>query len=169
MNTKRLARTALAVIVTVGIVVAIIVGCGPKWGNGTATGKTGSQSTATAHTAATVDVQLPSYYMDNMVFQRDQPIVVKGNVSSTESNPDRRFETVSDTYARQNLRERQGKGSEKRQFHLHAERAKGKSQSVFAASAVRRQNRAETGQSVCGRRLRSRWPVEYGTQLCAVL
>lgn len=87
MNTKRLARTALAVIITVGIVVAIIVGCGPKWGNGTATGKTGSQSTATAHTAATVDVQLPSYYMDNMVFQRDQPIVVKGNVSSTESNP----------------------------------------------------------------------------------
>lgn len=87
MNTKRLARTALAVIVTVGIVVAIIVGCGPKWGNGTATGKTGSQSTATAHTAATVDVQLPSYYMDNTVFQRDQPIVVKGNVSSTESNP----------------------------------------------------------------------------------
>lgn len=87
MNTKRLARTALAVIVTVGIVVAIIVGCGPKWDNGTATGKTGSQSTATAHTAATVDVQLPSYYMDNMVFQRDQPIVVKGNVSSTESNP----------------------------------------------------------------------------------
>lgn len=87
MNTKRLARTALAVIVTVGIVIAIIVGCGPKWGNGTATGKTGSQSTATAHTAATVDVQLPSYYMDNMVFQRDQPIVVKGNVSSTESNP----------------------------------------------------------------------------------
>lgn len=87
MNTKRLARTALAVIVTVGIVVAIIVGCGPKWGNGTATGKTGLQSTATAHTAATVDVQLPSYYMDNMVFQRDQPIVVKGNVSSTESNP----------------------------------------------------------------------------------
>ena len=87
MNTKRLARTALAVIVTVGIVVAIIVGCGPKWGNGTATGKTGSQSTATAHTAATVDVQLPSYYLDNMVFQRDKPIVVKGNVSSTESNP----------------------------------------------------------------------------------
>ena len=82
-----MARTALAVIVTVGIVVAIIVGCGPKWGNGTATGKTGSQSTATAHTAATVDVQLPSYYMDNMVFQRNQPIVVKGNVSSTESNP----------------------------------------------------------------------------------
>ena len=86
MNTKRLARTALAVIVTLGIVVSIIVGCGPKWGNGTATGKTGSQSTATAHTAATVDVQLPSYYMDNMVFQRDQPIVVKGNVSSTETS-----------------------------------------------------------------------------------
>ena len=80
MSAKRLARTALAVIVTVGIVVAIIVGCGPKWGNGTATGKTGSQSTATAHTAATVDVQLPSYYMENMVFQRNQPLVVKGTV-----------------------------------------------------------------------------------------
>ncbi len=25
--------------------------------------------------------------MDNMVFQRNQPIVVKGNVNSTESNP----------------------------------------------------------------------------------
>lgn len=86
MNTKRLARTALAVIVTVGIVVAIIVGCGPKWGNGTATGKTGSQSTATAHTAATVDVQLPSYYMDNMVFQRDQPLVVKGTVKSAHAS-----------------------------------------------------------------------------------
>ena len=86
MNTKRLARTALAVIVTVGIVVAIIVGCGPKWGNGTATGKTGSQSTATAHTAATVDVQLPSYYMDNMVFQRNQPLVVKGTVKSAHAS-----------------------------------------------------------------------------------
>lgn len=99
-------------------------GAAPKWGNGTATGKTGSQSTATAHTAATVDVQLPSYYMDNMVFQRDQPIVVKGNVSSTESNPIDVSKLSATLTQWQNLRERQGKGSEKRQFHLHAERAK---------------------------------------------
>lgn len=84
MNTKRLARTALAVIVTVGIVVAIIVGCGPKWGNGSAL----HQNEETAQSSnSQVSVTLPSYYMDNMVFQRDQPIVVKGNVSSTESNP----------------------------------------------------------------------------------
>lgn len=87
MSAKRLARTALAVIVTVGIVVAIIVGCGPKWGNGTATGKPDRNPPPPPILRPLLDVQLPSYYMDNMVFQRDQPIVVKGNVSSTESNP----------------------------------------------------------------------------------
>lgn len=77
MNTKRLARTALAVIVTVGIVVAIIVGCGPKWGNGTAL----HQNEETAQSSnSQVSVTLPSYYMENMVFQRNQPLVVKGTV-----------------------------------------------------------------------------------------
>lgn len=77
MNTKRLARTALAVIVTVGIVVAIIVGCGPKWGNGSAL----HQNEKTAQSSnSQVSVTLPSYYMENMVFQRNQPLVVKGTV-----------------------------------------------------------------------------------------
>ena len=77
MNTKRLARTALAVIVTVGIVVAIIVGCGPKWGNGSAL----YQNEETAQSSnSQVSVTLPSYYMENMVFQRNQPLVVKGTV-----------------------------------------------------------------------------------------
>lgn len=77
MNTKRLARTALAVIITVGIVVAIIVGCGPKWGNGSAL----HQNEETAQSSnSQVSVTLPSYYMENMVFQRNQPLVVKGTV-----------------------------------------------------------------------------------------
>ncbi|MDF4077245.1 sialate O-acetylesterase [Bifidobacterium adolescentis] len=72
-----MARTALAVIVTVGIVVAIIVGCGPKWGNGSAL----HQNEETAQSSnSQVSVTLPSYYMENMVFQRNQPLVVKGTV-----------------------------------------------------------------------------------------
>lgn len=83
MNTKRLARTALAVIVTVGIVVAIIVGCGPKWGNGTAL----HQNEETAQSSnSQVSVTLPSYYMENMVFQRNQPLVVKGTVKSAHAS-----------------------------------------------------------------------------------
>lgn len=77
MSAKRLARTALAVIVTVGIVVAIIVGCDPKWGNGSAL----HQNEETAQSSnSQVSVTLPSYYMENMVFQRNQPLVVKGTV-----------------------------------------------------------------------------------------
>ena len=83
MNTKRLARTALAVIVTVGIVVAIIVGCGPKWGNGSAL----HQNEETAQSSnSQASVTLPSYYMENMVFQRTQPLVVKGTVKSAHAS-----------------------------------------------------------------------------------
>lgn len=83
MNTKRLARTALAVIVTVGIVVAIIVGCGPKWGNGSAL----HQNEETAQSSnSQVSVTLPSYYMENMVFQRNQPLAVKGTVKSAHAS-----------------------------------------------------------------------------------
>lgn len=83
MNTKRLARTALAVIVTVGIVVAIIVGCVPKWGNGSAL----HQNEETAQSSnSQVSVTLPSYYMENMVFQRNQPLVVKGTVKSAHAS-----------------------------------------------------------------------------------
>lgn len=83
MNTKRLARTALAIIVTVGIVVAIIIGCGPKWGNGSAL----HQNEETAQSSnSQVSVTLPSYYMENMVFQRNQPLVVKGTVKSAHAS-----------------------------------------------------------------------------------
>lgn len=83
MNTKRLARTALAVIVTVGIVVAIIVGCGPKWGNGSAL----HQNEETAQSSnSQASVTLPSYYMENMVFQRNQPLVVKRTVKSAHAS-----------------------------------------------------------------------------------
>lgn len=83
MNTKRLARTALAVIVTVGIVVAIIVGCGPKWGNGSAL----HQNEETAQSSnSQASVTLPSYYMENMVFQRNQPLVVKGTVKTAHAS-----------------------------------------------------------------------------------
>ena len=78
-----MARTALAVIVTVGIVVAIIVGCGPKWGNGSAL----HQNEETAQSSnSQVSVTLPSYYMENMVFQRNQPLVVKGTVKSAHAS-----------------------------------------------------------------------------------
>lgn len=83
MNTKRLARTALAVIVTVGIVVAIIVGCGPKWGNGSALHQNGETAQSSN---SQVSVTLPSYYMENMVFQRNQPLVVKGTVKSAHAS-----------------------------------------------------------------------------------
>lgn len=83
MNTKRLARTALAVIVTVGIVVAIIVGCGPKWGNGSALHQNEEPAQSSNSQAS---VTLPSYYMENMVFQRNQPLVVKGTVKSAHAS-----------------------------------------------------------------------------------
>lgn len=36
MKKKRLARVIIAAVVTTAILVAIIVGCGPKWGDGSA-------------------------------------------------------------------------------------------------------------------------------------
>ena len=85
MNAQRLTRVVATAAITVAILVAIIVGCGPKWGDGSATGKAASQSSAAKDTAASVSVQLPSYYMEGMVFQRDQPLVVTGTVESTKN------------------------------------------------------------------------------------
>ena len=36
LKKKRLARVIIAAVVTTAILVAIIVGCGPKWGDGSA-------------------------------------------------------------------------------------------------------------------------------------
>ena len=87
MNAKRLFHVALAVAVTVAVIVAAIIGCGPKWGDGSVLHESEngqSPSAAGADATAAVSVTLPSYYMENMVFQRNQPLVVKGTVISKQ-------------------------------------------------------------------------------------
>lgn len=104
MNRKRLARVIIAAVVTAAILVAIIVGCGPKWGDGSAnpnagnasssnsSGDSSSSSTSSSSTsddssanyATRVSVQLPSCYMENMVFQRGKTLVVKGTATTSQ-------------------------------------------------------------------------------------
>lgn len=104
LNRKRLARVIIAAVVTAAILVAIIVGCGPKWGDGSAnpnagnasssnsSGDSSSSSTSSSSTsddssanyATRVSVQLPSCYMENMVFQRGKPLVVKGTAQTSQ-------------------------------------------------------------------------------------
>ena len=104
MNRKRLARVIIAAVVTAAILVAIIVGCGPKWGDGSAnpnagnasssnsSGDSSSSSTSSSSTsddssanyATRVSVQLPSYYMENMVFQRGKTLIVKGTATTSQ-------------------------------------------------------------------------------------
>ena len=104
MNRKRLARVIIAAVVTAAILVAIIVGCGPKWGDGSAnpnagnasssnsSGDSSSSSTSSSSTsddssanyATRVSVQLPSCYMENMVFQRGKTLVVKGTAQTSQ-------------------------------------------------------------------------------------
>lgn len=82
MNAKRMTRVVFTVVATVAAVLAIIVGYAPKWGNGSALRQT--EETAQSSTSQ-ISVTLPSYYMDNMVFQRNQPLVVKGTVKSAHA------------------------------------------------------------------------------------
>lgn len=104
MNKKRLTRVIIAAVVTVAILVAIIVGCGPKWGDGSAntnasnasssnsagdsrssgTSGSGTSDDSSANYAARASVQLPSYYMENMVFQRGKTLVVKGTAQTLQ-------------------------------------------------------------------------------------
>lgn len=104
LNRKRLARVIIAAVVTAAILVAIIVGCGPKWGDGSAnpnagnasssnsSGDSSSSSTSSSSTsddssanyATRVSVQLPSCYMENMVFQRGKTLVVKGTATTSQ-------------------------------------------------------------------------------------
>ncbi len=104
MKKKRLARVIIAAVVTAAILVAIIVGCGPKWGDGSAnpnagnasssnsSGDSSSSSTSSSSTsddssanyATRVSVQLPSCYMENMVFQRGKTLVVKGTAQTSQ-------------------------------------------------------------------------------------
>lgn len=104
MNKKRLARVIIAAVVTVAILVAIIVGCGPKWGDGSVNANarnasssnssgdssasgTSSSSTSddlSANHATRASVQLPSYYLENMVFQRGKTLIVKGTATTSQ-------------------------------------------------------------------------------------
>ena len=97
MNKKRLARVIIAAVVTVAILVAIIVGCGPKWGDGSVnanasnagnsnsaggssssgTSGSGTSDDSSTNYATRASVQLPSYYMENMVFQRGKTLAVR--------------------------------------------------------------------------------------------
>lgn len=104
MNKKRLARVIIAAVVTVAILVAIIVGCGPKWGDGSVnanasntgnsnsaggsrssgTGGSGTSDDSSTNYATRASVQLPSYYMEKMVFQRGKTLAVKGTVTTSQ-------------------------------------------------------------------------------------
>ena len=114
MNRKRLARVIIAAVVTMAILVAIIVGCGPKWGNGSANSNAGNVSSSnssgdssssstsddsSANYATRVSVQLPSYYMENMVFQRGKTLVIKGTAQTSQCgktvNPTQLVTTIS--------------------------------------------------------------------------
>lgn len=83
MNAKRMTRVVFTVVATVAVVLAIFIGCGPKWGNGSALHQTEG---VTQSSNSQVSVTLPSYYMENMVFQRNQPLVVKGTVKSAHAS-----------------------------------------------------------------------------------
>lgn len=100
MKKKRLARVIIAAVVTAAILVAIIVGCGPKWGDGSANvNGSNSKSSSSAsdnvssndnaaqsnnNYATRITVKLPSYYLENMVFQRGKTLVVKGTATTSQ-------------------------------------------------------------------------------------
>ena len=100
MKKKRLARVIIAAVVTAAILVAIIVGCGPKWGDGSANvnGSNSNSSNSASDNVSSNDnatqsnnnyatritVKLPSYYLENMVFQRGKTLVVKGTATTSQ-------------------------------------------------------------------------------------
>lgn len=101
MKKKRLARVIIAAVVTAAILVAIIVGCGPKWGDGSANvnGSNSNSSSSSAsdnvssndnaaqsnnNYATRITVKLPSYYLENMVFQRGKTLIVKGTATTSQ-------------------------------------------------------------------------------------
>lgn len=90
----------IAAVVTTAILVAIIVGCGPKWGDGSANvnGSNSNSSNSASDNVSSNDnaaqsnnnyatritVKLPSYYLENMVFQRGKTLVVKGTATTSQ-------------------------------------------------------------------------------------
>lgn len=88
MNRKRLIPGVIAAVLTTIIIIAIIVGCMPRWGNGSAmpSAKDTAQSSSATSQAQRISVTLPSYYAENMVFQRGKPLVIQG--TATAANDD---------------------------------------------------------------------------------
>lgn len=100
MKKKRLARVIIAAVVTTAILVAIIVGCGLKWGDGSANvnGSNSNSSNSASDNVSSNDnatqsnnnyatritVKLPSYYLENMVFQRGKTLIVKGTATTSQ-------------------------------------------------------------------------------------
>lgn len=100
MKKKRLARVIIAAVVTAAILVAIIVGCGPKWGDGSANvnGSNSNSSNSASDNVSSNDnaaqsnnnyatritAKLPSYYLENMVFQRGKTLIVKGTATTSQ-------------------------------------------------------------------------------------
>lgn len=90
----------IAAVVTTAILVAIIVGCGPKWGDGSANvnGSNSNSSNSASDNVSSNDnaaqsnnnyatritVKLPSYYLENMIFQRGKTLVVKGTATTSQ-------------------------------------------------------------------------------------
>ena len=88
MNRKRLIRGTIAAVLTTMVIMAIIVGCMPKWGNGSAmhSAKGAAQSSSATSQAQHISVTLPSYYAENMVFQRGKPLVIQGTATATSGD-----------------------------------------------------------------------------------
>lgn len=105
----------IAAVVTAAILVAIIVGCGPKWGDGSANvnGSNSNSSNSASDNVSSNDnatqsnnnyatritVKLPSYYLENMVFQRGKTLVIKGTAQTSQRgktvNPTQLVTTIS--------------------------------------------------------------------------
>lgn len=69
VNRKRPMRIPIAVAAAVAIIVSIVSGCGNA---------AKSAEPTTQSSAQRISVTLPSYYAENMVFQRGKPLVIQG-------------------------------------------------------------------------------------------
>ena len=77
VNRKRPMRIPIAVAAAVAIIVSIVSGCGNA---------AKSAEPTTQSSAQRISVTLPSYYAENMVFQRGKPLVIQG--TATAANDD---------------------------------------------------------------------------------
>ena len=186
MNKKRLARVIIAAVVTVAILVAIIVGCGPKWGDGSVnanasnagnsnsaggssssgTSGSGTSDDSSTNYATRASVQLPSYYMENMVFQRGKTLAVRGTVTTSQRgktvDPTQLVTTISQGKKSSSA---QAKISKKGDFTCNLPEQK----AIFINNFVQRSHFVDSEKRVCRRRFYCCRTVEYGIELFAIL